>query len=332
MPESTIRIGILGAARIAPAAIIKPAREVEGTQVVALAARNPQRAAEFARKHGIAKVYDTYEDLLADPDIDAVYIPLPNGLHGEWTIKAMRAGKHVLCEKPSAANAEEAEEVARVAAETRQVMMEAYHWRYHALATRMREIIDSGEIGNLRHVSMSMCFPLLPAGDIRWQWSLAGGALMDCCYTVNILRFLAGSEPQVISASSRARGPKIDRYMRADLMFGDGVSGSIEASMLSSSLLKLKAVAVGDKGEMHVLNPVLPQLFHRLTVKTGNQSRKEKVQGEASYTAQLRVFAKAVREDTPVPSDAADAIRNMQVIDAIYAKAGLPRRLPSSVC
>src|SRR3954453_3465142 len=129
-----LRIGILGAARIAPAALIKPARRVDEVEVAAVAARDRVKAERFASKHGIPTVHDSYESLLDDPTIDAIYNPLPNGLHGRWTIAALEAGKHVLCEKPFTANADEAEQVAEVEAATGLVAMEAFHYRYHPLA------------------------------------------------------------------------------------------------------------------------------------------------------------------------------------------------------
>src|SRR5205823_14173805 len=128
-----LRFGVLGAARIAPLAIVKPARQVDGVVVSAIAARDPERAKEFASKHGIPKVHTSYDALVDDPDIDAVYIPLPNGLHAQWTLRAIAAGKHVLCEKPFTANAAEAEQVADAAEASDVVVMEAFHYRYHPL-------------------------------------------------------------------------------------------------------------------------------------------------------------------------------------------------------
>ena len=159
----TVRIGILGAARIAPSAVIKPARNVAGATIGAVAARDRARAQEFATKHGIPNVRDSYEALISDPDLDAIYNPLPNGLHAEWTIAALEAGKHVLCEKPFTANAKEAEAVAAVAARTGLVVMEAFHYRYHPLAQRMRDIVDSGELGT---IAPGRDVVVLPAAEV----------------------------------------------------------------------------------------------------------------------------------------------------------------------
>ena len=198
-----LRLGILGAARIAPAALIRPARAVADARVVAVAARDRDKAARFAHKHAIATVHGSYEALLADPSVDAVYNPLPNGLHGKWTRAALAAGKHVLCEKPFTANADEAAEVAAAAAASGRVVMEAFHYRYHPLAARVRAIVESGELGPLRRVETALCFPLPRFSDIRYDASLAGGATMDAgCYAVHMARSFGLEEPEVVRAEA----------------------------------------------------------------------------------------------------------------------------------
>ena len=323
-----VRFGILGAARIAPAAVIKPARAVAEAAVVTVAARDRGRAESFAKKHGVPRVSDRYEDVVADPDVDAIYIPLPNSLHAAWTIAALEAGKHVLCEKPFTSNAAEAETVARVAAQHPDlVVMEAFHYRYHPVAIRMREIIDSGELGTLRHVEAALCFPLPRFGDIRYRYDLAGGATMDAgCYAVHLARLLGREEPAVVSAHAKLRGHDIDRAMTAQLQFPSGHTGSVTASMWSSNLLRISARAVGDRGELSVLNPVGPQYFHRLVVRADGNRRVERLSRRPTYEFQMEAFRDAVLRGAPVLTPPADAIANMQVIDAIYLAAGLPLR------
>ena len=160
--------------------------------MVAVAARDPARAEKFARKHKIPKVHATYDDVIADPDVEAIYNPLPNALHAEWTLKAIEAGKHVLCEKPFTSNAAEAEEVA-AADGSGLVVMEAFHYRYHPLAQRMHDVVAGGELGTLERVETTMCIPLPMFKDIRYRYDLAGGATMDVgSYTVHQLRLLGG--------------------------------------------------------------------------------------------------------------------------------------------
>src|SRR5205823_7405165 len=195
----SLRIGILGAARIAPAALVKPAASNSSVSVTAVAARSLDRAQAFATRHGIERAYAGYEELLADPEIDAVYNPLPNGLHGRWTLAALAAGKHVLCEKPFTANAAEAREIAHLAEASDRVVMEAFHYRYHPLALRIEEIVASGELGKLKHVETALCFPLPKFSDIRYNYALAGGATMDAgCYAGHMARTFGGENPEVV--------------------------------------------------------------------------------------------------------------------------------------
>jgi predicted dehydrogenase len=334
----TLRIGCLGAARIVPAALIRPARRVHGVEVAAIAARDRARAVEVAERRAIPTVHDSYEDLIADDSIDAVYVPLPNGLHGYWTIAALEAGRHVLCEKPFTANADEAREVQRVAERTGLVAMEAFHWRYHPLADRMAAIVASGELGGIRRIESNMCFPLPRRDDIRWSVALAGGAMMDAgCYPVSIVRFLAGAEPRVVSAKASLRSPGIDRFMEAELEFEDGRTGRIVTSLWSRHVIGFSVRVVGTRATMHVVNPFSPHVFHRLTVHTlrGHDGqgtrRREKMRGMSTYAYQLAAFRAAVLDGGPNPTSPADAAANMQVIDDVYRAAGLEPRLPTQV-
>ncbi|MEU5763087.1 Gfo/Idh/MocA family oxidoreductase [Nocardia sp. NPDC047648] len=325
-----LRIGILGAARIAPAAVVRPAGANADTVVAAVAAREPERGRAFAREHGIAQVFDSYAALIAAPDIDAVYNPLPNGLHGRWTKEALAAGKHVLCEKPFTANAAEAEEIAALAARSDRVVMEAFHYRYHPMTRRAEEIIASGELGELVRVDTAMCFPLPRFSDIRYDYALAGGALMDAgCYAVHMARVFGGENPEVIAATAKLRGPHIDRAMSAELRFPSGHTGRVRCSMWSSDLLRIGARVVGERGELRLLNPVAPQLPRRLSVRSRGGRRTEKISRRSTYAYQLDAFVAAVRHGEPVLTSAQDAVATMTVIDAIYAAAGLPLRQPA---
>jgi predicted dehydrogenase len=321
-----LRVGTLGAARITPRALIAPARLVSEVVVTAVAARDPARARRFAARHGIPLVHDSYEQLIADPEVDAIYNPLPNSLHAPWTLRAIAAGKHVLCEKPFASNEAEAAEVADAARASGLVVMEAFHYRYHPLARRMQEIA-SGQLGELRHVEASLCFPLPRSSDIRYQFDLAGGATMDAgCYPINCIRMLGSGEPVVVSAVAKLRGPEVDRAMVATFRFDGGVTGRIRTSLWSGQVLRIGARAVGERGEMRVFNYLSPQSFSLLTVRTGGSTRWERVRGEASYTYQLRAFADAVLRGEPVLTTADDAVANMRQIDDVYRAAGLAVR------
>jgi predicted dehydrogenase len=325
-----LRIGILGAARIAPVALIRPAKSNSDVAVTAVAARDHARAKAFAAKHGIPRVLASYHELIADPDVDAIYNPLPNGLHGRWTRAALSAGKHVLCEKPFTANATEAANVAELAAQSDHVVMEAFHYRYHPLALRIEEIVASGELGKLQRVEANMCFPLPKFSDIRYNYSLAGGATMDAgCYAVHMARIFGAGTPEVVSAQAKLRDPQIDRAMLAELQYPDGHTGRVRCSMWSANLIQISARVVGDHGELRVLNPVAPQFFHRLSVRSANGRRVERFSRRPSYAYQLDSFAAAALRGDPVKTTPEDAVVNMTVIDAIYRAAGLPLREPA---
>lgn len=322
-----LRIGLLGAARIAKNALIKPSQEVDEVSVAAVAARDPARAAAYASKHGIARVHRSYEDLIADPELDAIYNPLPNGLHAEWTLKAIAAGKHVLCEKPFTSNADEARKVAAAAAGAGVIVTEAFHYRYHPLAEKMRTIAHTGELGTIREIRTAMCFPLPRFSDIRYNYDLGGGAMMDAgCYALHCMRLLGPGEPVLVRAEAKLHTPTIDRAMNADFHFNGGATARLEASMWSRQLLKMSASVTGDRGELHVLNFVAPHLFNRLSVTVNGKTHRERVAGEPTYTLQLRSFAASVLRGEPNLATAEDAVITMGLIDEIYIAAGLPRR------
>ena len=320
-----LRIGILGAARIAPPALVRPARTVGEVEVTAVAARDTARAEAFAAKHRIPRALPSYQAVLDDPDIDAVYNPLPNGLHAEWTLKALEAGKHVLCEKPFTANAAEARTVADAAAKSGLVVMEAFHYRYHPLAARMKEAAQS--LGTIRSVTASLCFPLPKFSDIRYDYALAGGAMMDAgVYPLTCLRLLGPSEPKVVSARAKLRSPQVDRAMSVDVSYEGGATGHLECSMWSHRLLQIRARVVGDRGELKVFNFVAPHMRNRLTVTVDGQKRSERVPGDPTYTYQLRAFAGAVLRGEPFPTTPEDAVTTMSLVDDVYTAAGMPLR------
>jgi predicted dehydrogenase len=329
MTGSDLRIGALGAARITPMALIRPARHTSGVAVTAVAARNRSRAEAFARKHGIGTVHDDYDALLADPEIDAVYNPLPNNLHAEWTLRALDAGKHVLCEKPFTSNAAEAQRVHEAAEQSDRIVMEAFHYRYHPLAQRLRDLVASGDLGAPRFIETWMCIPLPLPRDIRYRLDLAGGATMDTgCYAIHLARTIAGEEPAVVSARAKLASEGVDRAMEADLRFPSGAEGRINCSLWSWKLGKIAAAVKLDGGEIRALNPIVPQLFHGLKWrKTGGSWNKEKFPKKATYAYQLEAFRDAVVEGKPFITTTAEAVKTMQVVDAVYLAAGLsPRR------
>lgn len=325
-----LRLGILGAARITNLAVIKPAA-ITGTRLVAVAARDPARAAAFAEAHGIERVHESYLDVINDPDVEAVYNPLANSLHAPWSKATLAAGKHVFTEKPSASNAAEAEAVAELASRTDRQFFEGFHYLWHPLVARLHAVLASGELGELRHVETVMDMPAPDSSDPRWSLELAGGALMDLgCYSLHSMRVLApfvGGEPELISATGGERQghPGVDEWLNAELQFPNGVTGTAGCNMASDHH-QMSHRLIGTAGEAVITDFVNPHNDDRLIVTTRKGSRTERLGTRSSYTYQLEAFTTAVRTGVPARTDAADAVKTMRLIDQCYEAVGLQPR------
>ena len=325
-----IRIGVLGAARIADLAIVGPAR-VTGHRLVAVAARDRRRAEDFAQRYGVERALGTYADVLADIDVEAIYNPLANALHGRWNLAAIQAGKHVLSEKPFASNADEARVVRDAAAAASVTVMEGFHYLYHPVTHRLHELLDSGELGELRAVEIDMFMPAPDDSDPRWSYQLAGGALMDLgCYSLHAHRALApwaGGPPRVAAARAgeRAGRPGVDEWLDADLEFPGGATGRARCSMAADHR-RYRCRIIGSRGEAAALNFVEPHHDDRIIVTAAAGTRTEELGRRSSYTYQLEAFAAHLRDGAPLPTDADDAVANMELIDDCYRAAGLTPR------
>ena len=315
-----LRIGTLGSSRISQPALIEPAASVPEVTVAAVAARDKSRADAFALRHGIPKAYGSYEDLLADPDIDAIYNPLPNSLHGPWTLRAIAAGKHVLCEKPFASNADEAAQVADAAAASGLVVMEAMHYRYHPLTRRLSELV--AELGPVRHLQCWTSFAIADPDDIRYDFDLGGGALMDGgCYAIDCLRLLGASERQSEPAVTGAladpvapdpRGAAADRSMAVRLAFPGGATGWFESSFTMDGEFRADVHAICAGGQVRLENFIFPHQGRLVATRNGSVVADEQGGGDSTYVGQLRAFAAAIAEGDPVPTSAAHAVVTMR--------------------
>jgi predicted dehydrogenase len=326
--EKSVRFGVLGAARIAPAAVVGPASKLDRCSVVAVAARDAQRAARFASKHAIARSTASYDELVGLEDINAVYIGLPASLHAQWSMAALRAGKHVLCEKPFTTSAEEAEQIVTLASERGLVLCEAFHYAYHPLAKRMREICTSGAIGELQALEGRFYAPIGDTQDIRYDLALGGGATMDLgCYPIHWMRSVTGMEPDVISAKATERPPGVDEVMTAELRFPGGIHAQIDCSMTKEGGFSVYLDIRGSEGALHVTNLIAPGLGYELKWHNAAGEFDETVEADGStFDYQMREFVAAVLDEKPMPTGGQDAIENMRVIDAVYRAAGLPPR------
>ncbi|MBP8532256.1 Gfo/Idh/MocA family protein [Streptomyces sp. MK37H] len=330
MTNEPLRIGVLGAARIAELSVVGPAR-AGGHRLVAVAARDRSRAEDFAAAHGVERVVGSYAELIADPELEVVYNPLANGLHGPWNLAALQAGKHVLTEKPSASNAEEAAEVREAAAKAGTAFMEGFHYLFHPVTRRLHELLDSGELGDPRHIEAMVAMPAPPDSDVRWSLPLAGGALMDLgCYSLHALRMLApwaGGAPRLVTArgGERAGAESVDEWLYADLEFPGGATGTANCHMAYDKW-QMSCRVVGTRGEATVMNFVQPHLDDRVVVRTAAGERTEELGRRSSYAFQLEAFAAHVRDGAPLVLDAEDALTTMRLIDECYQAAGFPVR------
>src|SRR5262245_58358929 len=234
-----IRFGTLGAAAITPRALINPCIDEPRASVYAIAARDRQRAEAFARYARIRHVLADYQAVIEHPKIDAIYIPLPISEHHEWTIKALEAGKHVLCEKSFASNAAEAQEMADMAAKTGRVVMDAFHYRYHPLFIRAKHVIDSGEIGDVREVRAVFDLPVTGTDNIRMNYRTAGGVTMDIgCYPISWVRHITGLEPIDIEARAEVGPPDVDVWLEARMQLPGGIVAHTSGDMRSDVSFK----------------------------------------------------------------------------------------------
>lgn len=317
-----LRIGLLGASKIAPTAVLAPVGKSDAFVVTVVAARDAGRAKAYAQTHGIAKVADDYAALVGREDVDIVYNGLPPAGHMEWTIAALEAGKAVLCEKPFARNAGEAARMVAAAERTGGLLLEAFHYRHHVVMRRAEAIVASGVLGRLIKGEGVFNVPIANTpGELRWSAEQGGGGLMDLgCYPLHALRTLIGAEPEVASA----RGTfvdGVDAEMSANLRFPGGIEASIACSM-TAERPNATLTLTGENGSMTIVNFLAPQIGCRFTTTIDGVTADEPVEGPTTYEAQLENLRAVMLDGIRPVTGGADAIGNMTAIDAIYRAAG----------
>lgn len=317
-----LRIGLLGASRIAPTAVIAPALKRDDVEIVAIAARDPHRAAEFAKAHGVAHVSADYGDLIARADVDLIYNGLPPSAHLEWTKAALAAGKPVLCEKPFAMNADQAREMVEAADAAGLPLIEAFHYRFHNVIRQAEALVRSGALGTIHRAYAVFEVPIAKEpGELRWHAELGGGGLMDLgCYPIHVLRTLIGEEPQVREARGTFEDG-VDVSMKAGLAFPSGARAEMACAMRPTAPAA-RVTLGGSKGRLEILNFLAPQMGCRFTTVIDGQTVEQPVDGPTTYEGQLAHVVDVVVNDAKPITGGADAIANMAVIDSIYRAAG----------
>jgi xylose dehydrogenase (NAD/NADP) len=314
-----VRWGILSTAQIAQDELLPAFMEAKNAEVVAIGSSN-HKVKDIASKFKIPKVYGSYDELLEDPFIDAVYIPLPNALHSQWVKRAAEKGKHVLCEKPAALTASEAEEMIVVCKQNGVIFMEAFMYQFHPQHQRVREIIASGEIGELKIMRVSLSFYLDDrAGNIRVNPAMGGGSMYDLGgYCVHSIRNVLGAEPiRVFVSGQRDSGGKVDMSVIGIMELDNGMTAVFDASMDRTRQDHYEIV--GTKGSIKATRAFIPQVFNgesRIVINTNDGiCRDEKVIGH-QYVLQVEHFSQCVLEGrTPIYTPE-NTIQNMKVIEA----------------
>jgi predicted dehydrogenase len=328
MNGGVVRWGILSTANIGVRKVIPATQKAERCEVVAIASRDGERAARTAAELGIPRAHEGYDSLLSDPDVDAVYIPLPNSEHAAWTIAAARAGKHVLCEKPLAMTAAEAEEMVRACANEGVLLMEAFMYRLHPSWEAARDLVASGRIGRVRAVQSWFSYFNDDPGNIRNVPELGGGALYDIgCYCINLSRMLFGGEPTGIEASVTHDATGTDVLTSAILVFDDDVAVFTCSTRAEPDQ---RVHIYGTEGRISIGIPfnIPPDRPAQITVTAGGDppvspdSETLTFAAADEYTIQAERFANAVLDGRPLPIPPEDAIGNLRVIDAIFRAGG----------
>lgn len=328
--KNPLRIGILSTAGINTMAIFNVIDRVEGMRVQAVASRNLAAAEKYANKHGVPQAYGSYDEILEFPFIDAVYIPLPNSMHAEWTIKALEAGKHVLCEKPMAVSVKEGQDMLKAQKKSGKILMEAFHYRYHPLALKVEEIVRGGDIGDVTEVNTGFCQWLTGSNTICFDKNLAGGVLWDMgCYCVNAVRWLAGcDDADVTAAEMKMMRTGVDHTASASLVFSNGVKANIYTTF--KHFFPVNLIVKGTRGSLYVFAPFNPVVaatknvripIYRMTVKRGVVPKPYFFPTEATYTYQLCAFRDAILHGKKVVTSPQDCLANTKIIEAIKNKA-----------
>jgi len=314
----SLRWGLLSTARINHA-LAAGARESAAAEIVAVASRERARAEAHARELGVERVHGSYEALLADPEVDAVYVSLPNALHVEWTVRALEAGKHVLCEKPLSRRAVDAEAAFAAADRSGRVLAEAFMWRHHPQARRLEALVREGAIGRLRLVRACFSFALRDERDVRLSADLDGGALMDVgTYCLSGARLLAGEPVRVYGEQELSAGG-VDVAFAATLRFGDDVLASLDCGFGVPARDELEAI--GEEGSLFLDDPWHGRAPGLELRRPDGTEESIAVEAADPYRLELEDFARATRGETPALLGRADAVGQARALEALYASA-----------
>jgi D-xylose 1-dehydrogenase (NADP+, D-xylono-1,5-lactone-forming) len=319
--SGTVSWGFLSTANINDK-VLGGAAQSDRVDVIAVASRDAARAEAYARERGIERAYGSYEDLLDDPDVEAVYISLPNSLHVEWSIRALEAGKHVLCEKPLSRRAKFVERAFDVAEQSDRLLMEAFMYRHNPQTARLKELVDGGAIGRLRLVRAAFSFPLADAENVRLNPSLDGGGLMDVgCYCVSGTRLLGG-EPEQVYGQQVLSESGVDELFTGTMRFPGDVLGQFDAGLVLPERDELEAI--GEEGSLFLDDPWHCQI-PVIELRTAGGLEEIAVEPADSYRLELENLSDAIRGEAEPLLRREDAVGQARTIEALYRSAAEDR-------
>jgi predicted dehydrogenase len=321
-----VRVGVLGTARVVSYGLVQPAQDLPGLRVEAVASRSLERAHAFAAAQGIGRSFGSYQELIDDDAIDAVYIALPTALHPEWVRRALQAGKHVLCEKPLTANWQVAQELATIARKQQRVLLEGMHMRYSGTLRRQRELLTSGEFGRILRIESCFRMRKIPnfKDDFRNKFELGGGAAMDIgCYAVSCLRYVAGGEPHIGRVHCRRSTAQVDRWMRASCQLPEGIEGVIECGLRGWYRSRGHVNVKCERGSIEWKGD-------GLACELNGRKFYDPISHGPTQRVQLQAFVDSIQGRPSLALPPEDAVANARVLDAMYAGAGLAPRPTSA--
>ena len=322
--KSKVRWGILSTAKIGREKVIPAMQKSNLVDILGISSRDSENAKETAAKLGIQRAYGSYTELLGDPEIDAIYNPLPNHMHLEWSLKAIDAGKHVLCEKPIGMNSKEAESLIEAAKKNPELkVMEAFMYRFHPQWQKTLDLVNNGSIGRVITIHSLFSYYNVDPQNIRNRVDAGGGALMDIgCYCISFPRFLLGREPaRVIGIMDSDPIMKTDRLSSGILDFSDGITSSFSCSTQLMPYQRTQVLGTNGRIEIEIPVNAPPDKVTRIWLHKKEKTEEIEFEAVDQYMLQAEYFSKAILENSPVPIPLIDAINNMKVIDAFRKSA-----------
>jgi predicted dehydrogenase len=326
--DKVLNWGLLSTARI-NRALIKPLRASKRTRLLGVASRSLSSAEAYAREWDIPRAYGSYEDLLADPEIDVIYNPLPNHLHAEWTIKALHAGKHVLCEKPLALTLDQVDAIIDAAKETGRIAAEAFMYRHHAQTFKVKELVEDGAVGRVQLIKGAFTFNLTREGDIRLVKEYGGGSIWDVgCYPISYARMIVGEEPAEVFGWQVAGPGGCDESFFGQMRFESGVHMQFDCGFRSP--LRTYIEIVGTEGVMNIPTPFKPGVNNEIFLKRGDKPETIKIKGRELYLDEVEDLCDSIQTGKTPRVTLGDSRGNVAAILALLesAREGKPCPLP----